>query len=72
LIISDKDKRAFYEQECINSSWPVRELKRQIETSLFERRLLSEGKANKETILALSKQGIAIGKPEDILRKDPS
>jgi predicted nuclease of restriction endonuclease-like (RecB) superfamily len=70
LIISDKDKRAFYEQECANSTWSVRELKRQIETSLFERLLLSEGKPNKETVLALSRQGITISKPEDIL-KDP-
>ncbi|MDR1287742.1 MAG: PDDEXK nuclease domain-containing protein [Treponema sp.] len=70
LIVSDKDKRAFYERECINSAWSVRELKRQIETSLFERLLLSEGKTNKETVLALSRQGIAISKPEDIL-KDP-
>jgi predicted nuclease of restriction endonuclease-like (RecB) superfamily len=70
LIVSDKDKRAFYEQECINSAWSVRELKRQIETSLFERLLLSEGKTNRETVLALSRQGIAMSKPQDIL-KDP-
>jgi predicted nuclease of restriction endonuclease-like (RecB) superfamily len=70
LIISDKDKRAFYEQECINSAWSVRELKRQIETSLFERLLLSGGKNNKEAVLALSKKGIIMTKPQDIL-KDP-
>jgi predicted nuclease of restriction endonuclease-like (RecB) superfamily len=70
LIVSDKDRRAFYEQECINSAWSVRELKRQIETSLFERLLLSEGKTNKEAVLTLSRQGITISKPEDIL-KDP-
>jgi predicted nuclease of restriction endonuclease-like (RecB) superfamily len=68
LIISDKEKRAFYEQESINSAWSVRELKRQIETSLFERLLLSEGKTTKETVLALSKQGIAMSKPQDILK----
>jgi predicted nuclease of restriction endonuclease-like (RecB) superfamily len=70
LIVSDREKRAFYEQECVNSAWSVRELKRQIETSLFERLLLSDGKGNKETVLALSRQGITISKPEDIL-KDP-
>ncbi|GHU01761.1 hypothetical protein FACS1894147_02230 [Spirochaetia bacterium] len=69
LIISDKDKRAFYEQECQNASWSVRELKRQIETSLFERLLLSDGSTNKETVLALSRKGIAMSKPEDILRE---
>ena len=37
LSISDKDKRCFYEKECINAKWSVRELKRQIDSSLFER-----------------------------------
>jgi predicted nuclease of restriction endonuclease-like (RecB) superfamily len=70
LIIADKDKRSFYEQECINSAWSVRELKRQIETSLFERLLLSRGGTNKEAVLALSRQGITLSNAEDIL-KDP-
>ena len=34
--------RSFYENECINSGWSVRELKRQIDSSLFERLLLSK------------------------------
>lgn len=51
LIISDPDKRSFYEKETINSGWSIRELKRQISTSLYERLLLSEGKTNKETVL---------------------
>ena len=45
-------------------------MKRQIGTSLFERLLLSDGKANKETVLSLSKQGISMSSPQDIL-KDP-
>ena len=40
LIISDEQKRSFYEKECTNARWSVRELKRQIESSLFERLLL--------------------------------
>ena len=48
LTISDPDKRSFYEKETINSGWSIRELKRQISTSLYERLLLSEGKTNKE------------------------
>lgn len=52
-------------------TWSVRELKRQINTSLFERILLSEGKANKETVLNLSKKGIELLRVEDVL-KDPS
>ena len=51
LSISDKQKRSFYEKETINANWSVRELKRQIKTSLFERLLLSSGDENKEKVL---------------------
>ena len=54
LSISDKDKRSFYEIEAINSNWSVRELKRQISTSLYERVLLSKGEMNKQEVLCLS------------------
>lgn len=70
LSISDPEKRSFYEQESINSNWSVRELKRQIKTSLFERLLLSDGKVNKKKVLELAKQGQIIKKPDDML-KDP-
>ena len=40
LSISDEDKRNFYEKEATNAKWSVRELKRQISTSLYERLLL--------------------------------
>lgn len=70
LSISDLSKRSFYEKEAINSKWSVRELKRQINTSIFERILLSEGKANKETVLNLSSKGIELLDAKDIL-KDP-
>lgn len=70
LSISDLSKRSFYEKEAINSKWSVRELKRQINTSIFERILLSEGKVNKETVLNLSNKGIELLNAEDVL-KDP-
>lgn len=70
LSISDPDKRSFYEKEAVNSSWSVRELKRQIDCSLFERLLLSKGDVNKEQVLALAMKGDEIAKPEDIIR-DP-
>lgn len=70
LSISDESKRSFYEKEAMNSKWSVRELKRQIGTSLYERLLLSEGKANKETVLSLARHGIEISNPVDII-KDP-
>ena len=70
LSISDPDKRSFYEKEAVNSGWSVRELKRQIESSLFERLLLSRGDANKEQLLSLALKGNEITKPSDIIR-DP-
>lgn len=70
LYISDDDKRSFYEKEAINANWSVRELKRQISTSLFERLLLSNGEANKKKVLELALKGNEIAKPEDII-KDP-
>lgn len=70
LTISDPDKRSFYEKETINSGWSIRELKRQISTSLYERLLLSEGKTNKETVLALAEKGIEMSSPLDMI-KDP-
>jgi len=70
LSISDIDKRSFYEKEAVNSGWSVRELKRQVESSLFERLLLSRGDANKEQVLALAEKGIEIAEPADIIR-DP-
>lgn len=68
--ISDDPKRYFYEKECINARWSVRELRRQIESSLFERLLLSSGASNKEKVLSLTMKGNEIVKPTDIIR-DP-
>lgn len=65
LSISDPDKRSFYEKEAANSNWSVRELKRQIASSLFERLLLSKGDVNKEKVLELAAKGNEIAQPED-------
>lgn len=70
LGISDSDRRSFYEKKAINAGWSVRELKRQIDSSLFERLLLSRGDINKETVLALAENGVEISEPADIIR-DP-
>lgn len=70
LAISDKNKREFYEQEAKNANWSVRELKRQINTSLYERLLLSKGEVNKQEVLNLALNGIEIHQPKDII-KDP-
>ena len=70
IYIDDDDERKFYENECINSKWSKRELKRQIDSSLFQRLLLSDGKTNKQKVLELAREGQIINNPIDIL-KDP-
>jgi len=67
--VKDADARSFYEHECANARWSVNELKRQIGTSLFERLLLSDGKPNKEKVLALAQEGAVLEKPEDMLKQ---
>ena len=70
LSISDEKKRSFYEKETIQANWSVKELKRQIKTSLFERLILSSGDENKEKLLDLALKGNEINKASDIV-KDP-
>ena len=70
LTISDREKRSFYEKETVTAGWSVRELQRQIESSLFERLLLSRREADREEVMALALNGNEIAKPSDIIR-DP-
>ncbi|HIH31427.1 TPA: DUF1016 domain-containing protein [Candidatus Woesearchaeota archaeon] len=67
LIVENDLERGFYEKECINERWSVRELRRQIDSALFERITLGK---NKKKIIELSRKGQIIRKPEDIV-KDP-
>lgn len=67
--IKDENERQFYEKETINSNWSTRELRRQIESGLYQRLLLSDGQANKERILQLSKEGQILEKPKDIIKE---
>lgn len=69
LSIENDEERNFYEKECVNSNWSVRKLKRQLETSLFERLLLSEGKDNKKKVYELSKVAQTLNTAEDILKE---
>lgn len=69
IYIDDDNERGFYEQECINSKWSKRELKRQIDSCLYQRLLLSNGKVNKQKVLELSKKGQEISSPTDILKE---
>lgn len=69
LSIEDKDKRSFYEKEIYHSKWSVRELKRQINSSLFERLLLSKGDINKKVVIDLAKKGQIIEKASDLIKE---
>lgn len=53
IRMDDPLKRAFYEIETISNRWSVRELKRQIDSLLYERVGLSR---DKEGVIALAKQ----------------
>lgn len=67
MRIENPEERKFYEIECKNSNWSLRELRRQFDSALYERLALSK---NKESVKQLSQKGIVVAKPEDIV-KDP-
>ena len=69
MLISDNTKRSFYEKEAISNRWDVRELRRQLETSLFERLLASDGNVNKEKVYQMAKKGQMIANPSDVLKE---
>lgn len=66
LPIEDALERQFYEVQCMNERWNVRELKRQKKSSLFLRLAASK---DKEGILKLAHQGQIIEKPADLIRE---
>lgn len=65
IKIDDDLERSFYEKETVKERWGVRELQRQMDTSLYLRLAVSK---DKEGILALAKQGIEIQRPEDVIK----
>jgi len=67
LKIDDENERRFYEIEASKENWSLPELRRQFNSSLYERLALSR---NTEQIKVLSRNGLIISKPEDAL-KDP-
>lgn len=66
IRIKDPNERSFYEIECYNSNWSFRELKRQIDSCLYERLCLSR---DKQGVLDLAKRGQIIEKPADVLKE---
>jgi predicted nuclease of restriction endonuclease-like (RecB) superfamily/predicted GNAT family N-acyltransferase len=67
MRIDNIEERKFYEIESIENNWSLRELRRQFDTSLYERLSLSR---DKKAIKELSEKGQIIEKAKDSL-KDP-
>ena len=67
LSVDSEDKRTFYIEECKKNNWTVRQLERQIDSSLYERLLLSN---DKESVLAVAKNEKLPSDAREII-KDP-
>ena len=65
LTIKSTDERRFYELEAIENAWGIRELKRQINSSLYERLALSR---DKEKVKELAQKGQVVAQPSDVLK----
>lgn len=66
LGIDDENERRFYEIESAQQNWSLRELRRQFDSSLYERLALSR---DKKKVLELSKRGQVVEKHEDMLKE---
>ena len=67
IQIPDLDKREYYELEAVNNAWTGREMKRQIDSMLYERLLMSN---DKESVLAVARKERIPESPAEII-KDP-
>ena len=66
LTLEDDLERSFYEKQCLNEKWSLRELKRQINSVLFHRIALSK---DKKGVLELSKKGHVLDAPKEIVKE---
>ncbi len=67
LSIDNEDKREYYLAETAKNNWSVRQMERQINTSLYERLLMSN---DKESVLAVARNEAIPTNPKEII-KDP-
>jgi predicted nuclease of restriction endonuclease-like (RecB) superfamily len=65
MRIKNVDERHFYEIEAARNDWSLAELKRQFNSALYERLLLS---TDKNHVLQLARQGQLIEKPADAVK----
>lgn len=66
LMKMDEPERSFYEIESIANNWGIRELKRQYDSSLYERLALSK---DKQRIKELSRKGQILENPSDLIKQ---
>ena len=65
MTIEDPAERNFYELEAIKDAWNVKTLKRQYNSSLYERLALSR---DKNEVIEMAARGATPYRPEDILK----
>ena len=65
LTIDNPEERRFYELEAAGNGWSVRELERQINSSLYERLALSR---DKEEVSRLASEGQVVEKASDLIK----
>ncbi|MFH0793220.1 MAG: PDDEXK nuclease domain-containing protein [bacterium] len=66
LGIKNTNERNFYEIESTRQNWTIRELKRQFDSSLYERLALSR---DKDGIRQLARKGQIVTQPKDLLKE---
>ncbi|MBQ9546239.1 MAG: DUF1016 family protein [Bacteroidales bacterium] len=65
MRIENKEARSFYEIEATQQQWSVKQLKRQVGSSLYERLALSR---DKDEVMRLAREGQTVEKPSDIIK----
>lgn len=68
MRIANPQERSFYEIECKEQNWSVRQLQRQCASSLYERLALSR---DKDKVMQLARQGQTVEKAEDVIKAPP-
>lgn len=65
MRVENPEARSFYEIEAKQQNWGVRQLGRQVGSSLYERLALSR---DKDEVMRLAREGQTIEKPSDIIK----
>ena len=66
VSVRDPAERAFYEIEAATGGWSIQELRRQFDSSLYERLALSR---DKDAVRALATEGQVVEKPSDLFKE---